>query len=302
MAYKLLSMAFFRWLGIVTVTAVVAAGCRGEKRAARPDSVLTESGSSAALPPEDTNHAWNPDAGQLLAVAMDSGSPDVGVVGPTGAVPTSVPLDLFGRSGFMGTSVIATRVSSGAGDCTAWPLARMNGGGKAGWSVGVQSGRAAPILLDSLEGMSSADSALFVTTVTRLAAAIPATHDSVFSSIPFVVQRAYRFRTDAIDGLVALVQRNIPSEADPRSDYTLFIAERPVGAREPYQTAYVERTAGRDDQTVVVSVLAALTLVKSQRSVLIVRYESATDTSVGFIERVHPREWKATWTSDDFDC
>jgi len=210
-------------------------------------------------------------------------------------------LDLFGRSGLVGTSILAPGASDAHGDCAAWPVSHISAI-KSKWSVGLESGRALPIFLDSLEAMRSTDSSQFVTNVIRLAADLKVTHDSIFSSVPFVVQRAYRFRTENIEGIVALVQRNIPTEANPRSDYTTFIAERPIGANEPYHIAYQKRTAGGDDQTVVVSVLAAVTLVRTHQPILIVRYEMAEGEMVGFIERIHPGAWRATWTSDYSGC
>lgn len=304
MGYKLWGMSSLRWIGAVTIPTLILGACRGERKAPPLDTTASQAVESTAVSASDTTSSWDTAVGPFLAVMTDSGSAVVSIVGGADSTvdnPAPLALDLFGRSGLIGTSTLAAGISDGEGDCTTWPVGHL-GTVRSGWSVGVASGRAVPIPLDSLEAMRSTDSSQFVAEVIRIASGLKVTHDPVFSSVPFVVERAYRFRTESLDGLVALVQRNIPTEADPRSDYTMFIAERPIGSTDPYRIAFEKRTAGREDQTVVVSVLAAVTLVKTHQLVLIVRYEMAEGSTIGLIERARPGAWKATWTSDYAGC
>jgi len=305
MAYKLCGMVLQRWIGVVTIAVFTLTGCRGERKTQPLDTTALHVTDTVTAEQSDTVSTWNSAAGPFLAIETDTGSTAVNIVGGSDSNvvnPVPLPFDLFGRSGLMGTSTLAPGIAAEVdSDCVEWPVGHLKMS-RGGWGVGLESGLAVPIPLDSLEAMRSTDSSQFVTEVVRIASGLRVTQDPTFSSIPFVVQRAYRFRTESIEGISALVQRSIQTEADPRADYTMFVAERPIGSTEPYNIAYQKRSAGREDETVVVSVLAAVRLVKTHHAMLIVRYELAEGAMIGLIERMRPGVWRATWTSDYSGC
>jgi hypothetical protein len=158
------------------------------------------------------------------------------------------------------------------------------------------------VTLDSLEAMSSSDSALFAARVTRLAASVRGAQDSLFGSVPFLVLEAYRFRTETIEGIVGVVQRSIPSEANPREDNLLFVAERPVGSTADYRIGFSSQSAGREGSTEIINILAMVNLTSEHRPALIVSYEYDDGSALGFIERMQPGVWRATWQSEYTGC
>jgi len=128
----------------------------------------------------------------------------------------------------------------------------------------------------------------------------------MFSSIPFSVKRGYRFRTGTVEGVIGVVVRGIPSEADPREERIFLIAERPVGSADAYQVAYFDRAVGGVVGGVEaprsIDVLTAVTLVPSHRLTLILDYMFNEGGSIGFVQRVAPGKWQATWESAYVGC
>jgi hypothetical protein len=215
---------------------------------------------------------------------------------------TGVRLDLFSRKAMLGNSVLTGGIYQRSLEgCLTWPTASV-APVIPGWNVGLETGRATSIPLDSAEAMTAADSARFIAQVTRLVSDIPETRDTMFSRVPFFVLRGYWFKTANIDGIIAVVQRSIPSEADPREERVLFIAERPIGSSGEYKVAYVDRAIGGIEAPRSIDLLAAVLLAPSQRPVLIVNYLYNDGASVGFVERTAAGKWDATWESAYAGC
>ena len=214
---------------------------------------------------------WDSTVGPAVVLAMDSEPDSVSIIGPeyikgrysdTAAIDVSslvrTRFDLFGRSGTFGAAALVIsqlRPSHSSGDgCIELPTTAIQMT-KRGWHVALKTGYASSIQLDSIEGMSPSDSAIFAVQVTRIVSALPKLHDPVFNNVPFVVSSAYRFRTAFIEGIVASTRREIPSEATPREEHTFLIAERPINSSDDYHVTFSTRSAGEEGSTSVTNVL-----------------------------------------------
>ena len=302
------------------VAVVVLAACSGDKEArpnapAAPVAVTPDSAQATESPLR-----WDPAVGTALLLVVDSVTDSVQVVRPeyvdgvysdTGRIDLrtlgNTRYDLFGRSGVFGTSALQTgifRKSDASDGCTEWPTASLLAATRVrlGWDIGLESGRATAIALDSIDAMSSADSARFAIEVTRLAANLPKTRDSVFGVVPFLVRNAFRFRTSEIEGVIANVQRSIHSEANPREEQLFLIAERPVGGAGAYRVAFSRRGAGAEGGTAVVNVLTLVALSDGGRPAMIVSLEYEEGASLELIERRAPGMWTSTWRSAYSGC
>jgi len=210
--------------------------------------------------------------------------------------------DLFGRTGGFGTVQLVPEQGGGDPDgCTSWPPATVHGAAP-GWRTAFEAGVATPVRLDSIEAMSSADSSRLTIEITRLASSTHGPDDSLFSTIPFVVRNAYRFQTADIEGVVALVQRSIHSEANPREEHLFLVMERPVGSTNSYKLGYITRAAGSEWETPLTDVLAMVTLTATHRLVLIASREFADEGEIWWIERLGPDRWRSTWRSAAAGC
>ncbi|HZF67662.1 MAG TPA: hypothetical protein VEZ47_06475, partial [Gemmatirosa sp.] len=186
----------------------------------RPDS--TPVVTVAPPPPEPppavvATSAWAGEAGLALVVPGAQGEALLVVPGTgdgtapadtaAGAATAVLPgeVTLYGRGGLAGEAraVLAGEGRSEDG-CASWPTVRLGPATGAdavpGWTLGLvhRAGEAPPsaIALDSLEALHGADSATVAATVTRLAAALPATQRrraGRFHGLPFVVRSARRF-------------------------------------------------------------------------------------------------------------
>lgn len=211
-------------------------------------------------------------------------------------------VDLFARSGALGQGTVAAALTSanGAG-CTGFPMVTLRSAPH-GWRIGVARGHASAIPLDSVSAMSPADSAAFTDAVRALLKGSTAVRDSTFEGVPFVVRKGYHFATAGVETIVAEVRRGIPSEADSREQTAFVIGERAVGAATPYRMAYVQSASAVGGPSQVTDLLAAVTLQAGGRPVLVVSREGENGGTVGFIERMAPGDWRATWTSAYAGC
>src|SRR5438876_164747 len=169
------------WL-LLLITGLVA--CR--------DKVSREADSAGrSLPPVYSlgpvgNTNWNADAGPLMIVPSGSTGDTVEVVFPEAtdstialferiAPPISgLTFDLFGRGGKVGSSVSVSALPvlpiDTIEECHSWPLARLRSE-HANWRVGLASGHVGVIKVDSIEAMSTTDSAALAASLARTAGA-----------------------------------------------------------------------------------------------------------------------------------
>ena len=304
----------------------LAAGCDRSSRGGGGDSASTpqpppsDSAAQAAL-----NSGWNADAGAMLLVASDiPGVAEVvfpEVTDSTFGDSTLMDLapvrgarvSLYSRHGEVGTAIVAgedttTTSSDSTGEaCDDWPAVRLrNEGGSAAmtWTVGLSTGHAVAIPLDSIERLSRADSSRLAREVTQLAASRPGDTARAFRGLPYYVHTVRRFRpAPGVEALVADVSRRINQEADPREEQLLVVAERDSGrAGSPWRAAYVERASGQEGSVETHDVLAALAIGAARRPSLVLARYVSDGVAYALLERTAPGEWRIRWVSAASGC
>ncbi len=260
------------------------------------------------------NPNWDVDAGPVMLVSIGNSADSAAVILPDvsdstiasvqGAIAPirGLVFDLFGRTGKIdGSKVVAAIRSDSTHDCYAWPLAGARGANP-GWRVGFTSGHAQAVKLDSIEAMSSVDSASLAASLARTAATLPIASDPTFTGLPFRVRSAYTFRLDSIDVVIADVVRSVNEEANPRIEHLFIIGERPAGTTGKYTPAYYSRMAGAEETTPTSEVLAAVRIESSRTPAVIVNIENDDGQQLGLIERTAPGQWRSVWRSAYTDC
>jgi hypothetical protein len=261
------------------------------------------------------NTNWNSEAGPIMIVSNERGSDTAAVVFPeaTDSTITSfegisasisgLTFDLFGRNGKAGASITATPLPAitASRECRSWPLARLRSG-RPSWSVGFVSGHVHAIVLDSIEAMSTTDSAELAASLARTAATLPVATDPTFRGLPFRVRSAFTFRLDSADVVIADIVRSVNEEANPRLEHILLVGEKPMTTTDKYNVGYYSRTAGAEESTQATEVLAVVQIGTAKRPAVVVNIEYDDGSKLGLIERAAPGQWRATWRSAYTDC
>jgi hypothetical protein len=235
-------------------------------------------------------------------ILPDVSDSTIGAVQGTVAPVRGLVFDLFGRAGKLQASKsVAAILADSTHDCYAWPLAGVHAA-TAGWRVGFASGHAQAIKLDSIEAMSSTDSASLAASLARTAATLPIASDPTFKGLPFRVRSAYTFRLDSIDVVIADVVRSVNEEANPRLEHLFILAEKPAGTAGKYVPAYYSRTAGAEETTQATEVLAAVLIGSGRKPAVVVNIESDDGQQLGLIERTAHGQWRSVWRSAYTDC
>ncbi|MGI8402550.1 MAG: hypothetical protein ACR2NS_13245 [Gemmatimonadaceae bacterium] len=239
-------------------------------------------------------------AALVLPEVTDSTMEEVQGIAPS---LSGLVFDLFGRSGNVDSSTVVTLTTTANGqrDCNAWPAAKVQSA-HTNWRVGLLRGNVKAVALDSIESLSSADSAALVASLAQSAATLPVSADPVFRRLPFRVRSAYTFRLDSVEVVIADIVRSLNEEANPRIEDIFLIGERPIGTTGKYSVGYFNRIAGAEETMQATEVLAAVEIGVSKRPAVIVNVESEEGTQLGFIERVGPGRWRYTWRSAYTDC
>jgi hypothetical protein len=266
-----------------------------------------------SAPASNTN--WDVDAGPVMLLSVEGGTDSAAVILPevsdstiasvqgTTAPVAGLGFDLFGRGGRLAasTTVIPIQPPAVKQECDAWPLAKVHTS-SSGWRIGFASGHAQAIKLDSIEAMSSTDSAALAVSLAETAATLAIASDPTFRGLPFRVRSAYTFRLDSVDVVIADVVRSVNEEANPRIEHLIMIGERPAGATGKYNTGYYSRTAGAEETTQATEVLAAVRVGSSRKPAVVVNIENDDGRTLGLIERVAPSQWRSIWRSAYTDC
>jgi len=292
--------------------ALVVLACRDKGQGAGDSSRGSLPPVTASVPGGNPN--WDVDAGPVMLVSMGNSAdsaavilPDVsdstiGSVQGTAAPIRGLVFDLFGRAGkFDGSKAVAAIRSDSTHDCYAWPLAGLRGANP-GWRVGLTSGHAQAIKLDSIEALTSVDSASLAASLARTAATLPIASDPTFTGLPFRVRSAYTFRLDSVEVVIADVVRSVNEEANPRIEHLFIIGERPAGTTGKYTPAYYSRMAGAEETTPTSEVLAAVRIESSRTPAIVVNIENDDGQQLGLIERAAPGQWRSVWRSAYTDC
>src|SRR6185503_12194737 len=140
-------------------------------------------------------------------------------------------------------------------ECTGWPSWRLTPGARgsapsvAPWSIGFVGATVQPVRLDSIENMTSADSARLAAEVTRLASTLPNSGGDRLVGLPFSVLSLWRFRSaPGVEGVTANLVRRVNQEARPFEERTLLIAERDSSRLDGRLTlAYFDRAQGTEE-------------------------------------------------------
>jgi hypothetical protein len=292
--------------------ALVVLACRDKGRGTGDSTRGSLPPISASAPGNSTN--WDVDAGPVMLFSMGDTADSAAVILPdvsdstiasiqgTDAPVGGLVFDLFGRTGKLGGSkAVAAIRSDTTHDCYAWPLVRVRAASP-GWRVGFTSGHAQAIKLDSIEAMSSTDSASLAASLVRTAATLPIASDPTFRGLPFRVRSAYTLRFDSVDMVIADVIRSVNEEANPRLEHLFIIGERPAGTVGKYAPVYYSRTAGPEETTQATEVLTAVLIGPSRRLAVVVNIETDDGQQLGLIERTAPGQWRSLWRSAYTDC
>lgn len=298
---------------VVAVLIATASSC-SDKPGNRSDS------GRGSLPPvypssplENTH--WDSDAGPVMIFSTGGGdsaavilpeATDSTIASFQGIAPpvAGLSFDLFTRGGKAGAAEPLSPLPATApkNDCYAWPLAKLQRATPGDWRVGLSSGRATAIRLDSIEARSSTDSAALAASLAQTAAALPAASDPAFRGLPFRVRSAFTFRIDSTEVVLADVVRTVNEEANPRVEHLFIVGGRPAGSTGKFDPDYFSRTAGAEDKVQATEVLAVVRIGAEKRPVLIVNIEDDEGGRLGLIERTSAGSWSATWMSAYTDC
>lgn len=219
-------------------------------------------------------------------------------------------VELFSRRGVAGRALVVGEDTTAEGEgaeeegCESWPLVRLRAesGASTSWTAGLIATRARPLALDSIEGLSRADSSRLARDVARLAAALPEDTARAFRGLPYFVRTVRRFRpAPGVEALIADVSRRINQEANPREEQILIIAERDSGSGA-WTVGFSERASGQDGAVETHDVLAAVAVGEARRPTVILGRYIGDGIAYSLIERVGAREWRVRWTSATSGC
>src|SRR5436190_5965664 len=191
------------------------------------------SGSDTARPMNAASNAaadWANELGQMLVVPSDSDNTAV-VLYPNDPNDRLMGSQLTTLVNAAGDTTRVKLVALDSQECGDAPVVRLNGAAPPSCSVGLIAHSAKLLRTDSIEALSSADSARLAADLARLASALTTQPGSRFTGLPFAVLGAHRFESDERQYLVGHLVRRLNQEAAPREERTFVIAERPAATR-----------------------------------------------------------------------
>lgn len=317
MGYKLPPMSSSRaQTALILVLSILLAACSGDKKSASPDSSEMAAAAHPLSRSSGANTGWDDaDAGPVMVLAAADNPLSAAVVLPAESDSTlaamstfqldslsNLPVDLFGAGGSVGQANLKVNSQKAAGEgCVAWPLAQLSSQPGAPWKVGFAKGRATAMQLDSIDGMSPADSASITAELAKIASAASVKSDPAFQGLPFIVQRGYRTSFGKTSILIGSIVRKINEEATPRVENLLMVAEKSDPSGE-YVNAFQSRTSGTEDDVRTNAVIAAVHFVHTNRPALVVSFEYDDGGQVALLERVADHDWRITWRSAYTGC
>ena len=299
------------------VVLVIAASCSSDRKSSVADTTVPVQPTPVASTALPVNTGWEQNqAGPALLLSSPDNPAIASVVIPTMTDTALViasrlnadslvgmAFDLFGRPGISGSARLSRRAQSTSLEgCLSWPSMILEPDSQRVWQVGFRRGMATSLPLDSLEGLSSADSILVTTELARLASALPVSNDPAFQGLPFTVRKAYRTSLDRSSLLIGDIVRKINEEANPREEHLLLMAERSLNDAARYQAVFESRAAGSEDLVRTSDVIAAIRFVNGGRAAIVVSFEYENGNRVVLIERTAPFKWKQTWRSAYAGC
>ena len=276
-----------------------------------PTSGWIEAAGAAFLVPG----ASPPGAQVVFPALLETSGGELDSASVQGRLAAGTRVTLLARSGVVGEAVATSDAAAadapapaGEAGCTQWPTTRLatddGASAPAGWTIGFLAGLVEPLALDSLAGLSRADSARLAAAVTSLASALPNDTAAHFRGLPFAVRSARRFTpAPGVEAVVAELVRKVNQEARPLEEHILLVAERDSGAaRRAWRPVYSERSIGADDEVVTSEVLAAARVRASGSPILVLYRDLYEGGRYAVLERVVPGRWRLRWTSIYTGC
>jgi len=301
--------------------------CIACERASPPATGRKDTAAQVVPPPESAVVAkpeaspWDSSAGPALFIA-GSTPQEALVIAPRSTTPAaldsvqldsvlirSLRVDLFASGKKVGTARIAATARSSLSDsCRSWPTARLDlspgdSASTPNWSVAFETGHAAELAVDSIEGLTRVDSARLAADIARIASALPGDTSAAFRGLPFVVNKAWRARIpNGSTILTAVVVRNVNQEANPRQERILLIAERDSGtALGRFVPSYSERRVGLEETLETTDPIAILLVGDDRHPTVVVTRDAGKGVSYALIERLG-RQWQRRWASMYAGC
>ncbi|MEQ1690337.1 MAG: hypothetical protein ABMA00_03580 [Gemmatimonas sp.] len=261
---------------------------------------------------------WNADAGAYLVLPTVDGGLTAGsllrpeatelTVGDTSGLGMTLgdsQLELYARSGRVGAARLtvegAQHVEPG---CTAWPVARLSvleGSPRTPWTAAFPRGRISPVALDSIEGLSSRDSARLAIDLTRLASGLPNDTVATFRGLPFVVLRAWRTKGLDIEFVVATLARRVNQEDSPREERLVIVVDQTGPDARQWKAAWHERASGSEDELVVAEPLLAFRAGRSPDVHLLFGRDDGVALGAAVLTR-GTAGWRVQWESAVAGC
>lgn len=305
------------WCGLFIGT--VAGACTDAPPVSRSDSAVSPPVAGEPAPGETrlAYSGWDTGAGPYLVLPTVDGGFATGsflnpeatemTVGDTAGVATMTAdgaLDLFTRSGLMFAGhVVVEPPSAQPEGCTAWPVARVriDSGALLPWTAAFRRGQVLPVPLDSIEGLTGRDSAVFAAALARLASGLPDDTNSTFRGRPFVVLRAWRSSGSDSSLAVATLVRRINQEDNPQEERLVMIVNTPSRDARQWTVGWHERAAGTEDELVVAEPLLAFRNAGSDQLRVLFGRDDGVALGAAVLTRSAGR-WQVLWESAVAGC
>ena len=314
------------------VLALLVAGCRDQPEptpvADRPvESAPTDT--VVEMLPTGEPSTYDPDLGPVLLVPLltdGNGGAFVSVLSPLqpgdAAIDDTVGLAarvgtgrvaLFARRGLVAERLLdlSQLQAGGPAGCPTWPVAALRVDtvaepgpvdllGARGWLVGVPTGKATGVPLDSIEAMPARDSAMLAANLTRLASGLGDDTTSVFQGLPFAVRRAWRTRDLSEPLVLAVLVRRIPQEDRPLEERTTLVVTA-SGDPRSWRIAWVDRMSGREEEVIATEPLAVLQTGSPVHLDILLGRDDGSGTALALLQREGAR-WRVRWESPVGGC
>ena len=301
-------------LAIMLAAGLLAMACERAAPPVRSESAVAraEDTSATAVAARAKGSGWDAAAGPVLLVQGETREEAIvllpsdddneaeealNAMGQRGA-----PAVLLGRGGDRFGAQLGAAPQTQDAECRVWPLRAVEGDATSTWSIGFLTDQVQPLALDSVDLLSSRDSALLAAEASRLASAVTAVSAPSFQGLRFTAHDMRRFEAaPGVQALVAHLTRKVNQEANPQEEQTLLIAERDSGVTTgPYRLVYAERTHGMEESSTTPEVIGAVMI--AGRPTLVVARDSDAGVAYVLLERVGRGQWRLRWTSGLTRC
>ena len=277
-----------RPLALVLVAVAAIAACDKPPSQAVSDTASAAE-PQAAAPPSWTG-SWPAELGPVLVVPADTDNTAIVIypdVAPDG--PQRLTL-LAGNGEPSAQSVVVTAADSL--ECGGAPVVHLSSGSFGSWAVGVAQATGV-LRTDSLESLTSRDSARLVANLAALASPLTARMETRFTGLPFRVLGARRFTFGGSGIVAAHLVRKLPQEASPLEEHTFLVAERRAGSDSLVLT-FSDRSEGTEETAEHYDLLSAV--AGGPTLLLLVARDNVSGTKYQVLSRAANGSWRVQWT------